>query len=306
MNYIKRLWGIILFVVMVSSIAVVGVSYHLIRTTCSRSFILPKEQKRILEKRSILVNQFNGEPVEFITSDGIKLAGLLFKRANAQKVIIAAHGYFQSKELMMHVVDMCSNDHVLLFDFRGHGQSCGDTISIGYHERKDVFSAIKFLQECGIGNSLPLIGVGNSMGSATLIGAVAQGASFDALILDSGFANLENQLNKTFTTRTGFPKKPFLTIAMKLCRYMGSGNLEDVAPVEWIKSVLIPVLIIHSNSDHMVLLSDAQALYANAPGSKELWIVPGARHGNVWAHDYKQYKKRVNEFIDKYALKKSK
>ncbi len=300
MNRIKKIFYYIFTLLIILVISAIGISYRLIKTTCSRALVSPEKQARIVQKRNILINELGGHPVSFSTSDGIKISGLLFRRPNAKKVIIAAHGYFSNKEGMMHVVDMFPNDHVLLFDFRGHGQSSGNIISIGYHERKDIAAAVEFLKVNGFLNSLPLLGIGNSMGSATLIGSAAQDVPFDVLVLDSSFARLEKQLDDTFTARTGLPKKPFLPIAMQLCYYMGGGIVQDVNPVQWIKQVNIPVLIIHSDVDELVPIFDAKTMYNNANKPKELWIVSDAKHGDAWKLDYEHYKNTITNFIAHY------
>ena len=59
---------------------------------------------------------------------------------------------------------------VLMFDLRGHGESDGDRLSIGYHERKDVLGAVDFAEEKGFEK----IGVLSfCMGAATSLRAAA-------------------------------------------------------------------------------------------------------------------------------------
>ena len=58
--------------------------------------------------------------------------------------------------------------NLLLFDQRAHGESGGERISGGYHERRDLGGAIDFLKSQGVLESS--IGVlGASMGAGTAL-----------------------------------------------------------------------------------------------------------------------------------------
>jgi uncharacterized protein len=42
----------------------------------------------------------------------------------------------------------------------------------------------------------------------------------------------------------------------------------------------------------------AQRLYENAPGMKELWIIPGVGHTQGFLDEGEEYKRRLNGFIE--------
>ena len=64
--------------------------------------------------------------------------------------------------------------NVLLFDFRGHGESDGHTVRFGAGERRDVLAAVAYLRERRPGQARQVVGLGVSMGAATLTLAAAE------------------------------------------------------------------------------------------------------------------------------------
>ena len=73
---------------------------------------------------------------------------------------------------------------VLLPDLRGTGETKGDFISFGWHERKDLNACYKKLKELGFSE----IGAnGQSLGAATIVYSSKEATNFDFVILDFSF-----------------------------------------------------------------------------------------------------------------------
>src|SRR5438034_241411 len=81
-----------------------------------------------------------------LVSNGNTLAGLLLVRPHADYVVVACHGYHRDKEDIWRVSQLFKEQTILFFDFHSHGSSTGKFTSIGYHEQKDILSAIAFLK----------------------------------------------------------------------------------------------------------------------------------------------------------------
>ena len=75
------------------------------------------------------------------------------------------------------------------FDFPGCGQSEGEFISLGWHERDDVNYIVNFLRENRNVSTVALWG--RSMGAVTALLHGDRDPSIAALILDSPFASLK-------------------------------------------------------------------------------------------------------------------
>jgi uncharacterized protein len=51
----------------------------------------------------------------------------------------------------------------------------------------------------------------------------------------------------------------------------------------WIRDVTEPVFVAHGTADETISVSNGERLYALAPNQYDLWIEPGAGHGDLWA-----------------------
>jgi pimeloyl-ACP methyl ester carboxylesterase len=82
--------------------------------------------------------------------------------------------------------------NVLMFDFRGHGRSQGEIVTMGAFEQADLFGALDYVsQERGIER----VGVlGLSMGAGVALMVAAQDARIAALVVDGAYPRLDGIL----------------------------------------------------------------------------------------------------------------
>jgi pimeloyl-ACP methyl ester carboxylesterase len=76
-------------------------------------------------------------------------------------------------------------------------------------------------------------------------------------------------------------------------------SIDRMSPVDAISSVKCPVFILGGEEDVDTKPLDTQRLFAAAPDPKELWIVPGARHVDLYGFAKAEYEHRLMEFIRK-------
>jgi pimeloyl-ACP methyl ester carboxylesterase len=77
----------------------------------------------------------------------------------------------------------------------------------------------------------------------------------------------------------------------------GGGAARAVAPIEGIRHIRAPLLLIAGDQDRHTLLSESQRLFDAAPEPKDLWVLPGAAHVNFHRFDPTEYERRVLEFL---------
>jgi pimeloyl-ACP methyl ester carboxylesterase len=85
------------------------------------------------------------EPVAFHTRDGLTLRGWFIPAAASMRALIFCHGYSGdcSPDLIHALLLRGAGYNLLLFDFRGHGASGGNSTSVVYFERADVVVALE-------------------------------------------------------------------------------------------------------------------------------------------------------------------
>ena len=74
----------------------------------------------------------------------------------------------------------------------------------------------------------------------------------------------------------------------------------ELSPIEKIGHLRAPVLVIGGAEDHRTTPEETRALFAAAPCSKELWLVPGAAHVDLCRYAGADYRRRVLEFFNKH------
>jgi dipeptidyl aminopeptidase/acylaminoacyl peptidase len=234
--------------------------------------------------------------VTLTTEDNVKLAAWYTPPQNGA-VILVAHGYGDRRSEEYFLLFAQKGYGVLAWDFRAHGESEGDFSSLGYYEVRDAKAALDFaLAQPGVEH----IGAwGGSMGAVTMIRATAQYPQIEALVADSPFATLEDEMNLRITLPTMRPLIRFFAE-----RATGV-SFDTVRPVDEIGKISPrPVFLIHGMDDTMVPLNSAQRLYDAAGEPRQLWQEDDAQHLGMFISHKETYTQKVVGFFDKYLLGK--
>jgi alpha-beta hydrolase superfamily lysophospholipase len=262
------------------------------------------------------------ENIEFTTPDKIILKGWFIKGITPSvplnkggfrvlsPVIIICHGLGANKSDFTEFASTLSKEgyHVLLFDFRGHGESGGRGSSLGFLEQIDLKGAIEYVKSRADVNRDKIGVYGFSLGAAVAILTVSsirqahdRGENdVKAVVSDSSFTSLKSQGERVLKS-SFLPEIPFLYIAIKIYEIMFRTDIQRIAPVNFIgKLSPTPVFIIGGERDEQMPASDAEELFKNAREPKFLWIIKDAFHGGTISSADREYEKRVIEFFDKY------
>ena len=236
------------------------------------------------------------QDVELTTEDNVRLSAWYTPPKNGV-VILVAHGYGGARTEHYHALFASHGYGVIAWDFRAHGLSGGDFSSLGYYEALDAKAALDFaLAQPGVEH----VGAwGGSMGAVTMIRATAQYPEIEALVADSPYATLEDEMD----LRVPFPSMRSL-IRFFAERESGA-RVGLVRPVDDIARISPrPVFIIQGMGDGMVPLNSAQRLYDAAGEPRQLWTEKDVPHLNMYAFYKTRYTKRVIKFFDEYLLAK--
>lgn len=195
-----------------------------------------------------------------------------------QKVIIIAHGFFNSKQavLLKQLGESLNDEYdVILFDFRGHGQSKG-FFSWTSKEYLDLLSVIEFADK--LYEKIGLIGF--SLGAATSIIAASKTSLVNSIIsisapvevakIDYRFWQL-NIKNDLFYNLFGEGKQG---------KGVRSGPFwyKKEKPIEIVKKIDTPIFFIHGDADWVIRYWHSQELYKNTKALKRLSIIKNGPH----------------------------
>jgi fermentation-respiration switch protein FrsA (DUF1100 family) len=242
------------------------------------------------------------EDVSFQSRDGLTLRGWFIPANPAKSTIIFCHGHAGSMDPDVAYVPWFhkAGFNVLMFDFRAHGRSEGNQVSLGYFERQDLLGAIDYLQDQGITK----VGVmGFSMGGAVGITTAAQCKAIQAVVSDGGFAHLESAV-VGWGLEHRLPRWLAIPIAQLIVLVAGwrlGTRLAKADPIRWAARIAPQaVSFIHGDRDPFVTVADVEALYAQAGEPKELWRVAEVEHRRVDRLKPDEYRKRVISFFERH------
>lgn len=181
---------------------------------------------------------------------------------------------------------------VMLFDLPGHGESQGE-VDWGAGGRAALSAAITWmLAQPGV-DPARLGAVGFSAGAVLVTQVAASDQRIRAVVLAGGFSDARRQT--LYEYRSWGP----LTRWPAIWAYRAAGyDDRDQRPVDVIGRIAPrPLLIVHGVEDGTVPPAMAEELYAAAGTPRELWLVPGARHGDYLLAAPGQWPGRLREFF---------
>jgi dipeptidyl aminopeptidase/acylaminoacyl peptidase len=143
------------------------------------------------------------------------------------------------------------------------------------------------------------IGVyGFSMGGAVAILTAAQDTRVRAIVSDSAFTSLKDQMERVVTSAYRLPGIPFYSLAHWIYDLYFGACLEKVSPIDAVAKISPrPILLIAGQTDNRMTATDAERLLEAASQPKELWTVPAAGHGETLAMAGQTYPERVVNFF---------
>jgi len=241
------------------------------------------------------------EQVEFLSDDGIPLSGWWSPGTPSSPVIVFLHGLNRSRlEHLERAAEANKRGYgVLLMDLRNHGKSGPAYTTLGVMESRDVCAARMFLMKKAAGRAQVLWGV--SLGASTALLAESRCPGSAAIISDSSFLSLSETIKHHFHLIFRLPSFPIANIIIHLTSWRMGFRPED-GDVEKAVARLgpVPILFVAGGADARMPPALAERLASKALSpAKELLIVPGAGHGQAFAHDRQTYLNATFDFLNR-------
>ncbi len=203
------------------------------------------------------------------TSDGVKLHGWYVPAEDARATVLFCHGNAGN---ISHRLDTLAQWNrlgadVLIFDYRGYGQSEGKCSEDGTH--RDATAAWEYLTgRCGLSPGRIIIH-GRSLGGSVAAHLAAR-MTPAGLIVESSFTSIPDLGAQKF----------FFLPARWLCRF----GYDTVAAVQ---KARCPVMVIHSRGDDLIPFEHGRKIYESAPGPKRLVEISGGHNEGPWVSEPK-------------------
>lgn len=240
------------------------------------------------------------EEVAFPSRDGLLLGGWWIPaQAVPQGTIILCSGQNGSmdKDVPQAVPLHRAGFHVLMFDFRAHGRSEGDTVTLGALEQADLFGALDYLSSARGINRAGVLGF--SMGAGVGLLVAAQDERVAALVADGAFPRLAGLLAGYLRIKgvAGPLARGMARLVLLVASLRTRYQLFRANPIDLADRVTAPVLFIHGDRDPFVSVSEIERLAARVSGPHDLWRVADAGHREAHRNRPEEYTRRVVEWF---------
>ena len=253
-----------------------------------------------------LRNPYTYKKFEFITRDGVKLAGIDYQPKTACKgTILVCHFLGGSKEAILMFVDslLMNGYRVLSFDNRNHGES--ETYKGIKASLKTDFTAFyERIKSMGIEGPFGIMGF--SMGVSQALWAMNKFSDIQAVITDSGpLLYVKKYFNYVLDDKkiiNPIRRAIFLFIFL---HYVGFSRMakKTIKLLKELKGK--PVLLIHGEKDNIISIDNAEFAYELLKSSEaSIWCVPRSRHLTNKHLKPKEYDERIVEFFNKNIANK--
>jgi pimeloyl-ACP methyl ester carboxylesterase len=190
---------------------------------------------------------------------------------------------------------------VLLFDFRGHGESAGGRSTLGLEEKRDVIGAVDMLLR-RIGPDTKRIGIyGVGMGAHAAVLAAADRPALRVLVLDGLYPNVEFQLARQVYEGWEFAADKLAFLPTTVFSAMRGG-----APIDERASSVIGTLpgrdfLFLVPAGDTALALAMQRMYESIPAQADadgnLVVLPATQGDGLYDEQMARYHERVSSFF---------
>jgi len=210
--------------------------------------------------------------ITLTTKDSIKLEGWYIPADSAKGTICMFHGHGGKKSGTNAEAEAFHKlgYNTFQLDFRAHGNSGGNTCTIGYDESEDIKLAYDFIKNKGEKNTV-LWGI--SMGASAITKAVKDYAlTPEKIILEMPFGTIKDAAAGRLKMM-GLPPQPLATLITFW------GGIEhgfwafSMKPQEYASSIKCPLLLQWGRNDPRVSKSEEDILFKNITSTNKKFVI---------------------------------
>lgn len=245
------------------------------------------------------------EKIEMTSYDNLVLQGYLLEaKEPTKKTVVMAHGYLGRGSDMGLYGEYYYEElgyNIFMADSRGHGESEGDYIGFGWHDRLDFLDWVDLVvDELGPDTEVVLHGI--SMGAATVLMMSGEELppNVKAIIADSPYTSVHDLFAYQLKRMYHLPAFPILPSTSLVTKMKAGYSLKEASALDQVKKAKVPILYIHGDADTFVPTKMAMKLYENTGSDTEMFTVEDAGHGEAFVIKKAEYIQKLNTYLNKY------
>lgn len=230
----------------------------------------------------------NAEDVWIETEDNERLHSWFFPNDSAEYVVVLSHGNAGNISNRIDIAKFLQEAgfSVLIYDYRGYGQSSGQPNEEGLY--LDIEAVVSYLKSEKGFTEQSMIMYGRSMGGAVASYAATK-FNVAGLVIDSTFKNLKSMVSELY---------PFVPVILAKYEFPNELYLRNISG--------IPVMVMHSPGDTLIDISHGKYLYQIIAEPKKFVELRGGHNDSFHASVdiYSQSWKEFLEMIDEQKTSK--
>jgi pimeloyl-ACP methyl ester carboxylesterase len=235
------------------------------------------------------------------TSDG-EVLGAWFSPGDPSKpTVLLVHGYTSARGEWSTVLPALARQGygVLAITLRGHGDSTGGSLDVGYSSQHDVVAGVAYLESHCPGR--PVVVCGSSLGAAASIFASAElGRRVRAYVLDAPYKDLQTAVFNRLENALPWPFAHVAYPGMLLWApvFMKTPML-DIAPIRHVSDIPedVPVVFLSGGADRNARPEEADALFDRVRSHARLLRFPGIGHSDLLHHHPDEFLRVLTQAI---------
>lgn len=236
--------------------------------------------------------------------DNLALNGYYFENENSNhRYAIVVHGYMsKALDMIVPIKRIFDEGYTILApDCRGCGDSEGDYVGMGWHDRLDMVDWINTIVAQDPQAEIILYGV--SMGGATVMMTAGEElpANVKAIVEDCGYTSADGIFTYQLKDLFGLPKFPVIQAASVVSKIRAGYWLGEASALDQVAKSVTPMFFIHGDADAFVPFDMVHEVYEAATCPKELYVVPDAAHGYSATLAGEVYWGKVFDFVNQFV-----
>lgn len=241
------------------------------------------------------------QAVEMTTDDEVTLAGWYVPSSNGAAIVLRHGAGSNRSHLLDHAAVLARHGYgVLLVDARGHGDSGGRAMDLGWYGERDTAAAVDFLRQRPDVEFAKIGVLGLSMGGEEAIGAAGADPRVRAVVAEgaTGRTSGDRRWLADADGLRGWIQVQIDRLTFGLTDLLTSAGPPATLERSAVSAAPAPILLIAAGEvrDERRV---AERLVATDPDRVELWVVDGAGHTDGLASAPDEWERRVVEFFDR-------
>ncbi|GAB1393072.1 hypothetical protein MASR1M60_12350 [Rhodocyclaceae bacterium] len=236
--------------------------------------------ERIVETRTPTDVGLTHQEISISTENGKSLFGWFIpaKRQGRAPAVVLLHGWGGNAETMLPLAQPLHEAGFALFfiDARCHGQSDEDSFASMPRFAEDLGHAIDWLKQRDDIDPQAIAAIGHSVGAAATLLAASKRDDIAAVVSIAAFTHPVAMMRRWFAAK-GIPYMPVGLLMLRYVEWVIGHRFDAIAPINTIRRVRCPALLVHGEEDTTVPVSEAHAIHANRSGDHvPLKVVAGS------------------------------